>query len=761
MPRKTRTARQRKPRSWLRRIVVGTFVAGAVVAALLLGYVIYLDRLITGTFEGRRWTLPARVYAQPLELYLGRRLRAEDLSVELRRLGYRAATSGHAGTFFRRGNEMHIHTRAFTFDDGPRAESELSVRFAGSIVAALTQDDRPAELVSLDAPMIGSFFPTHGEDRLVLTPEETPRLLTEGLKVVEDRNFDRHVGFDPEAILRAIWVNLRAGGIQQGGSTLTQQLVKSYFLDNRQTVTRKLKEVVMAVIIDARFEKADILNAYVNEIFLGQDGNRAVHGFGLGSQFYFNKPLSELDAAEIALLITVIRGPSYYNPFRHAERARERRDRVLAQMRDFALLTEAEYRAAVKEPLDVVAGNRRGGSYYPAYLELVRDQLAQSYDADDLATQGLRIFTTLEPWVQDAAEAAVTETLDVIERERGLEAGKLESAIVVTRTQTGEVSALVGGRKASEQGFNRALNAKRPVGSVLKPVVYLAALESGQFDLSTIVDDAPIVVPDRHTGDWSPKNYDDVPHGPVPLVRALGDSLNLATVRVGMQVGVDRVAERLGELLDRAPPPAFPSLLLGAIDLTPMDVTRLYGTFASGGFETPPKSIISVEDETGATVNRYPLAVEKVAEPDTVAVLEYGLQTVMLRGTGERSRWSGHGVAGKTGTTDDNRDSWFAGFDANYLAVVWVGYDDNSPSGLSGTTGALRVWDRLMGALQPSPVTLPVPYGMELRSIDYDSGMGAVPGCGDPVSVPLPYNVAPPMLPGCGGVLDRIRSWFE
>jgi penicillin-binding protein 1B len=758
MPRRRRT-------SWTRRLLRAVLLAGALLFALATAYVVYLDHVITTTFEGRRWTLPARVYAQPLEIYLGKRLRPEDLAVELRRIGYRPASGREPGTYARSGNEVRIRTRAFVSDDGPRPAAALHVRFVDGAVATLTTDGRPAEIASLDAPLIGSFFPSHGEDRLVITPEETPRLLTEGLKAVEDRNFDRHAGFDPAAIARAVWVNLRAGGIEQGGSTLTQQLVKSYFLDNRQTLARKLKEVVMAIIIDARFEKEDILNAYVNEIFLGQDGNRAVHGFGLGSQFYFNKPVSELDAAEIALLIAVIRGPSYYNPYRHPERARERRDRVLAQMHEAGLLTNAELRAARRKPLVVVAGNRRGGSYYPAFLDLVRDQLAESYDADDLATQGLRVFTTLEPWVQDAAEAAVAETLDAIERDRKLPAGKLEAALVVTRTQTGEVSALVGGRAAGAQGFNRALNARRPVGSVLKPVVYLTALESGQYDLSTLVEDAPVVVPDRNSGDWRPRNFDGIPHGAVPLVRALGDSLNLATVRLGMAVGVERVANRLGELLERDPPPAFPSLLLGSIDLSPLDVARLYGTFASGGFAAPPKSIIGVEDDAGATVERYPLAVQKVAEPDAVALLEYGLQAVMLRGTGERSRWSGHGVAGKTGTTDDNRDSWFAGFDANYLAVVWTGYDDNTPSGLTGSTGALRVWDRFMIALQPAALTLPVPYGTELRSIDYDTGQRAEPGCGDPVAVPLPYNVEPPWLPGCGEPTetfgDRIRRWFD
>ena len=249
----------------------------------------------------------------------------------------------------------------------------------------------------LEPPLIGSFFAIHGEDRLIVTPAETPPLLTDALKVVEDRNFDTHAGFDLKGIARAAWADLRAGDLAQGGSTLTQQLVKSYFLDNRRTLLRKLKELAMAVILDARYTKDDLLNAYINEIYLGQDGERAIHGFGLGSQFYFNKPLSELDPAEIALLIAVIRGPSYYNPFTHPERAHARRDLVLGLMFEFGLISEQAHKAAIHQPLALTRSARQGGGYYPAFLDLVREQLGHDYDATELASRGYRVFTTLSP----------------------------------------------------------------------------------------------------------------------------------------------------------------------------------------------------------------------------------------------------------------------------------------------------------------------------------------------------------------------------
>ena len=746
-----------------KRLILGNvLISGCFVVAVVAGYLLYLDHLITTTFDGRRWSVPARVYAQPLELYPELAIEADDLEVEFKRLGYRRGALTAPGIYSRNGNEVRAVLRAFTFSDGPRPETQIRVRIADHAIDTLYEGDEPSSLVRLEPPLIGSFFASHGEDRLIVTPEETPKLLSEGLKVVEDRNFDTHAGFDPKAILRAMLADVRAGDLAQGGSTLTQQLVKSYFLDNRRTLLRKLKELAMAVILDARYEKADLLDAYINEIYLGQDGERAVHGFGLGSQFYFNKPLSELDPAEIALLIAVIRGPSYYNPFAHPERARARRDLVLGQMAEFGLITAEAHAKAVHQPLALTHSARQGGGYYPAFLDLVREQLGHDYDATELASRGYRVFTTLEPRVQDAAEQAVANTLDRIETDRKLPRGDLESAMLVASNQTGEISAVVGGRKAGFQGFNRALNARRPVGSLLKPVVYLTALETGQYNLASIIEDAPLLPSVTDKTGWTPHNFDNEVHGPVPIVRALGDSLNLATVRLGETVGVDRVAARVAALAGIAQPPAFPSLLLGAIDLTPLEMLKLYGVFASGGFATPVKTVLAVEDEAGATLNRYPLEMHQVAAPDAIAQLNYALTLVLQRGTAHASRLAMRGLAGKTGTSDDFRDSWFAGFDATHLAVVWVGYDDNRDSKLTGSAGALQVWDALMTNLRPSPIPLTTPVGYELQTIDYATGALTQPDCGEPVTVPIPYNARLPVGPECGNsLMERIRQWFS
>lgn len=760
--RKAAGRKGRGSRSLLRRLLGAALVVASLAAVAIAGYLFYLDRQITSTFEGRRWSVPAVIYAQPLEVYPGAALSLADVTRELDRLGYRRrADVTEPGTYHRVGARLDIHLRAFRFMERQRASQRIGVTFAGPTIGEVRDGSgRPVPLVRLDPLTIGSFFPSHGEDRLVLAPEQIPPLLRESLKAVEDQNFDSHAGFDPLGIARAAWVNLRAGEIQQGGSTLTQQLVKSYYLDNRRTYERKLREVAMAVILEARFDKQEILDAYINEIHLGQDGGRAVHGFGLGAQFYFNQPLTELDVHEIATLIAVIRGPSFYNPFRHPQRALARRDLVLDKMLETGLIDTERHRQARQRPLGIVRGARAGGAYHPAFMDVVRAELATGYEDAQLTSQGLRIFTTLRPSVQDAVDLALADTLTRLERDRELPEGTLQGAVVVTASQTGEVLAVAGSREAGFHGFNRALDARRPVGSLIKPVVYLTALEN-DYHLASSVNDAPLYL-EEHGRTWAPRNFDNEFHGPVPLVRALGDSLNLATVHLGLALGVDAVAARLAALTGRPTANPFPSLLLGAEPMSPLQVAELYGVLANGGFYAPSQGVIAVLDEQGAPLSRHPLQVDRRASAEAAEALGYALVSVMRHGTGRSSRFARMGTAGKTGTTNDYRDSWFVGFDDAHLSVVWVGADDNSPTGLTGASGALRVWDDVVTRIGVRPLQLP--EGEHIRTVEYDTGLLAHDGCADVVAVPLPADAALQSKPGCGinlrSIGDRLRSWL-
>jgi penicillin-binding protein 1B len=727
-------ARKKRSSGLRRQLQRGFAVLALLLVVAAIAVVAVLDHRVTAQFEGRRWTLPARVYAQPIDLYAGQQLSAERLADELERLGYLAvANPDRPGTYRRRGNDLRVHVREFRFADERQEAKFLRLSFSGGVVTGL--EDASGEevaIVRLDPLLIGSIFPMHGEDRIVVAPDEVPPLLPEALKAVEDRKFDSHHGVNPLAILRALFVNVRAGQIEQGGSTLTQQLVKSYFLDSRRTLRRKVEEAMMAIILEARYEKADIMNAYINEIYLGQDGRRAVHGFGLGSQFYFGKPLAELDLPEIALMVAVIRGPSYYDPRRQPERALERRNLVLRVLAEQGVVSAEDAERATKKPLGIAEAGRKGGGFYPAFLDLVRRQLREDYEEADLTESGLTVFSTLDPLLQGAAEAALAGELDRLDRSARKEAHGLEGVVVTTTPQTGEIVALIGGRRAGFDGFNRALDAQRPIGSLAKPIVYLAALETGRYTPATIVADEPVDLKLPSGDRWKPQNFDKQVRGEVTLVRALTQSLNLATVNLGLDVGLGRVSRAFEQLGLSEAPAELPSMLLGATNLSPMEVAQVYNTIANGGFRAPLRAVRAVIDEAGQPLKAPELEVSEAVSPEAVHALGRMLIEVMERGTGRAAKKqlpAGLVVAGKTGTSNDYRDSWFAGFSGSHLIVSWVGHDDNRPTGLTGTTGGLAVWSRLMGSIPTTSFEPLLPDALDLRWIDYFSGRETSPYC--------------------------------
>jgi len=747
--------RKRLSKSMRRRLQRGFAVLSLLLLLVAIVVVAVLDRRVTAQFEGRRWTLPARVYAQPIELYAGQQLSSRRFTEELERLGYLAVASpDRPGTYRRRGDRVSVFVREFRFADERQDARALRLGFSGDAITSLEDaQGREVAVMRLDPLLIGSIFPIHGEDRIVVAPDQVPPLLPAALKAVEDRKFDSHHGVNPLAILRALFVNVRAGQIEQGGSTLTQQLVKSYFLDSRRTLRRKAEEAVMAVILESRFEKADIMNAYINEIYLGQDGRRAVHGFGLASQFYFGKPLTELALPEIALMVAIVRGPSYYDPRRQPERALERRNLVLRVLAEQGVVSAADADQAAKKPLGVAEPGRKGGSFYPAFLDLVRRQLREDYEESALTEAGLTVFSTLDPLLQEKAERALAGELDRLDASGRKEAKGLEGVVVVTTPQTGEIVGLVGGRRAAFDGFNRALDAKRPIGSLAKPLVYLAALETGRYTPASILADEPVDLKLPNGDRWKPANFDKQVRGPVPMVRALTQSLNLATVNLGLEVGLDHVARTFEQLgLDEAPP-EFASMLLGATNLSPMEVAQMYNTLANGGFRSPLRAVRAVIDEAGKPLKAPELEVAEVSSPEAIYTLDRMLIEVMERGTGsaaKRQLPSDLVVAGKTGTSNDYRDSWFSGFSGSHLVVAWVGHDDNSPTGLTGTTGGLAVWSRLMGSIATSSFEPLLPESLEHRWIDYFSGLETSPYCnGSAVSLPFDVGTLLEPAPDC------------
>ncbi len=774
MTRRRKKSRRRPVRQSRLRLFAAGLTLSLVIAGAAYVYLLHLGARIAEEFEARRWDVPAQVYAAPMELYAGRTLAQVDLVGELRRLGYREQSDGAvlsgSGRYAVDGNRVHINIRAFSHAGRAEAAQSLRVQFDRRNITAVTSADGSGiALARLEPMLIGSLFPAHGEDRIILAPEQVPPLVIDAIQAVEDRRFLQHRGVDPRAIVRAAMVNLSQGRIRQGASTLTQQLVRSYFLSNDRTFDRKLREALMATALERRYSKDELMHAYLNEVYLGQDGSRAIHGFGLASQFYFGKPLAELELHEVALLIAQLRGPGYYDPRRFPDRALDRRNLVLELIADQGLVAEEQLAAATARPLDVLPPAGRSASYYAAYLNLVRRQLGRDYAASDLARDGLRIYTAMDPAVQAAAQRALVEGLAELQPGNLADGPTLDGAVVVTRPHSGEVLALVGGRRAGFEGFNRALDARRPIGSLVKPFVYLAALESAEFTLADIASDMPIDIQLANGDIWSPRNFSGESVGDVTLTRALAESLNQATVDLGMRVGLDRVADVMQGLGLERRPPLYPSLLLGAVELTPVETAELYNALANGGFRAPLRTVDAVVDEDGRLLQRFRLEITQGADAAAVYQLGGAMVQVMERGTGrsiQRRLPASMRVAGKTGTSDGLRDSWFAGFSSDYSAVTWIGADDNSETGFTGATGAGIVWARLMSELAPRPYRPNAPAGVTEAFIDYGSGFPVAPGCVNGIAVSLPVAANMPVARGCNGetatgIGGRIRQWLR
>ena len=736
---------------------------------VLAGFCFYLDHRVREEFEGKRFALPARVYARPLELFEGLQLEPRQLRAELNMLGYaRLQNPTAAGEYWQQSNGFVISVRPFDFWDGAQEGQLLRVQFKDGLLVELTDvnSGMPVDLARLDPVPIGGIYPGQNEDRQLIRLEQAPRHLIDALLAVEDQRFYSHYGVDPRGIARAL-VSVVSGDHIQGGSTLTQQLVKNFFLTPDRTIRRKATEMLMALLLELHYEKDDILETYLNEVYFGQDRRRAIHGFGLASQFYFNRSIEQLELHQSALLVGMLKGPSSYNPRHNPERALERRNLVLSEMFRQGAIVQRDYQTAVDQPLDVSATPNLGLSLYPAFLDLVLQQLTRDYDEDDLRSEGLRIFTTLDPIVQQAAEQALISRLQALEQSRQLPENLLEGAVIVTDVQTAEVQAVVGGRDPRYDGFNRALKAERQIGSLLKPAIYLTALENPQrYSLATLLDDSELAWEEPGIETWEPHNYDNQFHGDVPLWLALAKSYNVAAVRLGLELGLDNVLSTTHRLGIQQPLPEFASTLLGTVNLTPLAMTQMYQTIATGGFRMPLRAIREVLTADGEPLRRYGLHVEQTVKPAPAHLLIAALQQVVENGTGRNlSRYLPPGIhaAGKTGTTDGLRDSWFAGFTGDRVAVVWVGNDANQSTGLTGSSGAMTVWGTLMADLNPRPLIHPQPETMVSVATDRITGARVSESCENALELPFIAGSAPLDEVACGGTGSpggKIKGWF-
>ena len=703
-----------------------------------------LDRLVQSRFEGKRFGVPSRVYAAPMIVYPGLDWELSDLRGALRRLGYResARTQGlPSGQYVWGKQRVRVHLRAFEHSSRPEPARDVVLRLDGSRVADIRELPSGRELgaVLLEPEPIGAYYGSTREQRDLVRVEELPLHLVDAVLAVEDQRFQSHAGIDPRRILGAFIANLRAGSIRQGGSTLTQQFVKNFFLTPEKTLRRKLHEAVLALLVEARYDKAAILQAYLNEIYLGQRGATAVHGMGEAARLYFGKPARDLTLAESALLAAIIQSPNGISPYRDPTRAVKRRDLVLELMREQRRIDDTDLQQALREPLTLAAVTPDSGDAR-YFLDLLRRQLAESYDAEVLTTEGLSIYSTLDRRTQRLAARALRVGLERLEADfpalKKAAGAPLQGCNVVLRPQTGELVALVGGRNYGQSQFDRCTQARRPTGSVFKPFVYAAALEpvaeGPLVTLASFLDDSPFEV-ETPAGLWQPNNYDLEFHGRVPIRQAIERSYNVATARLADQVGIDQVAGIAVRLGVTSPLPRVPSLALGTADVTPLEIARAYATLASGGIRPEIQSIEDLVGPNGETLQRRALHFERVLDPGTSYLVTSMLEGVARRGTAAAVRRGGleGPIAAKTGTSDEEHDLWFAGYTPDLVAVVWLGFDEPASLGIPSSVGALPIWRHFMREYSGGHVAgrFLRPAEVETREVEPRTGALALTGC--------------------------------
>lgn len=693
-------------------------------------WVKHLDSTIKERLSQKRWSAPTEYYSAPERIIKGQKKIAEVLTQTLERLEYKKIQIEKkliAGEYAILNHDKCKEvieklptdtTQCWVWHSNrPIIQAAAVAQDTVLEVFEGTEKPEPAAVIELEPELFAQFYGGQPVLRKIVSLSEVPTHLLNAIMAIEDSQFLNHGGVSWTGILRALFKNVIHGGVKEGGSTITQQLVKNYFLTQERTIKRKVTEIFMALLLETRFSKDEILDTYINEIYLGQAGPFEIHGVGIASKFFFNKQPGDLSLSEAAWLAGSIRGPGFYSPFTHADRALKRREQVLSRMLELNLIDQQEYNAARAEPLPQKP-QRLLRDQAPFFIESVKNQLAKlGYEE----SEGLRVYTTLNLRAQQAATEAVTQGLLDLEskfaavqkKEEKLKM-KLQGVLISADPTNGFVEAVVGGRSFSETQLNRAIFSKRQVGSVFKPFVFLTAFQGEDFAPLTEVEDAPYTFEyDKQT--WTPQNYDDKYFGKVPLFVALEKSLNSATTKVAMQVGIKKVAEVASQMGINSPLLAVPSLSLGSATLSPFEVLQAYSTLARQGELNSLTFIYKILNATGDKLFEFSLApvqaVDKVAARQTISLMEGAID----RGTGKYAREAGftHPAAGKTGTTSDTKDAWFGGFTPLHSAVVWVGFDTPEPTGLTGSMAALPIWTKYMKdyAANLPPIGFSIPEG--------------------------------------------------
>jgi penicillin-binding protein 1B len=752
-------------KSLAKRILVWLFFTGiklTFVALITMGiYAIYLDGKVRQKFEGQRWQVPVQVYGKAEALKVGDQLSLTHLVSSLHFSGYKKVYSvRNAGEYALSKDQLIVFRRIFSFDASMVTAQKITIDVKNRKISKLYYGNTQVEKVRLEPVLLDRIVPQSKEDRVLVALEKVPEKLLDTLLLIEDRNFYFHSGISPLGIVRALYNNIRAGRTVQGGSTLTQQLVKNMFLTRHKTLWRKVNEAIMALILEYRYSKDQLLEAYINEVYLGQNYANGIYGFGLAAEFYFGRTLEQLNNEQMAMLVGQVKGPSYYDPWRHPDNALTRRDLVLKLMFQNDFLSKTQYQRAIESPLSIRHNRRLVKQKYPAYLQLVKRELTRHLSEYDQQS-GIRVFTGFSLYSQLLLEQTVNEQLPLLEK--GSKKNQLQAAMVVSDIASGEIKALVGGKESGYAGFNRALNAKRPIGSLIKPAIYLAALERHeQFNLATILEDKKLTVTTDEGEEWQPKNYDGKYRGQVSFIDGLVKSLNIPTVNLGMTLGLRNIADVIFVLGYQQEYVLRPSILLGALDMSPLEVNQFYLPIANKGYTQQSHTINKVFSEQGDTLWRFDNSEAQLFSSQASYLLGYALADVTKRGTAKSLSWrlKGSLLAGKTGTTNEQRDSWFVGYDNKHLVTTWLGRDDNKPTKYTGSSGALVLFSQFMKKQGVENLKLESPKSVTMVSFEPKTGNAIDGDCTDNVKLPA-ITTHLILLKGCAQPVEEKLSWLQ
>ena len=731
-------------RDFLWRHSAGIAVTVMVVFVAFIGFVGYTYVVITKKFDSsRQWDLPSRVYSDAMPIVPGIRYARSLLEPKLNHVGYRETKKRveNPGEYRYDGNDLEIYLNNFEYPDMEFHAMPVLVEMdADGEVRAVKRltDGVTLRGARIEPELITSIYNNEMEDRVPVSLNAVPKPLVDAIVATEDRDFFKHEGISLRGIARAAVNDIRRGTLAEGGSTITQQLVKNLFLSPERRFSRKAVEALMAVLLEARYTKEEILEAYLNVIYLGNNGSVQMLGVEQASEVYFGKKVTYLSLPEAATLAGMIHQPNVLSPLKYPERAKGRRDVVLGLMVQQGKITRLDYDAAVASPLSVTRFPKTSRSA-PFFIDLVMKELHETYVDTQLKTEGLRIFTTLDTIMQRSAEQALDRGIaDLNRRYRHIRTSEvpLEGVVITIQPGSGYVKALVGGRNYSKTQFNRAIQARRQPGSLFKPFVYVTAMDPARgqqaFTAATVLDDEPIAIPSGNAV-WRPQNYDNRFHGRVSVRKALALSYNIPAVRAAVDAGVPNVIRTAANIGVHSKLQPYPSISLGSFEVTPLEIAYAYSVFANLGVKAEPVSILAVVQRDGTVKETRNVKMRRVAPASVCYVMNDVLKDVFNYGTAARARDMGfeHAYAGKTGTTSNYRDAWLIGYSPRILSLVWIGFDDGRTVRLAGGEACLPIWTAHMNRIDGlvPDVDWRRPEDVIEREVDPLSGMLATPYC--------------------------------